>query len=400
MSLLSKKEGKMKKIIMLMVTVVLLIPILLGTNNSWAAETVLNHVIPIPGFIDFSTTPPTVAFDISWVDSNKYYLTDPGTSSTTGSGRIDIFDAIDDIYLGSITGFYGNHNPPGSHDFSGPNGVLVLHNHGKNELWTGDGDSTVKVVDLDKMAIVATIPTGTLPADGKADELAYDSKHHIILISNPLATTPFVTFISQETRKVLGKIDLPEVIIGGVNNGIEQPVFDPKTNLFYLSLPATVNNPGGEIAVIDPVAMKIIKHFPVTDCNPNGLALGPNSHLLLGCGSAKTIIMDENGGIVATITEVGGSDQVWFNPGDNRYYLAAFLNPSGPVLGVIDAKTNTWIENVPTIFPSHSVAVNPTNNHIFVPVVLSGVIGEDNFGIAVYEHEVEKLEKDRDRSPR
>jgi hypothetical protein len=31
---------------------------------------------------------------------------------------------------------------------------------GANELWVGDGDSTIKVIDLDKRAHIAIIPTG------------------------------------------------------------------------------------------------------------------------------------------------------------------------------------------------------------------------------------------------
>jgi hypothetical protein len=34
---------------------------------------------------------------------------------------------------------------------SGPNGVLVID----NEIWAGDGDSTVKVIDINAMKIVA-----------------------------------------------------------------------------------------------------------------------------------------------------------------------------------------------------------------------------------------------------
>jgi len=74
------------------------------------------------------------------------------------------------------------------------------------------------------------------------------------------------------------------------------------------------------------------------------------------------------GDVLATVTQVGGSDEVWFNPGDKHYYLAANSNPGGPVPGVIDAETNTWIQNVPTFTGAHSVAANPINNHIFVPL--------------------------------
>lgn len=65
------------------------------------------------------------------------------------------------------------------------------------------------------------------------------------------------------------------------------------------------------------------------------------------------------GQIVKTITEVSGSDEVWYNPGDNHYYLAARNMPGGAVLGVIDAKTNSWVANIPTAPNAHSVAANP-----------------------------------------
>jgi hypothetical protein len=38
------------------------------------------------------------------------------------------------------------------------------------------------------------------------------------------------------------------------------------------------------------------------------------------------------------------------------------------VLGVIDAKTNTWLVNVVTNSNSHSIAVDSSNNHVFVPL--------------------------------
>jgi hypothetical protein len=70
---------------------------------------------------------------------------------------------------------------------------------------------------------------------------------------------------------------------------------------------------------------------------------------------------------------VGGSDQVWYNPGDHRYYLAARANPGGPVLGVVDALTHRWVENIPTTKDAHSVAVDPTTNQVFVPLTNQGV---------------------------
>jgi hypothetical protein len=84
------------------------------------------------------------------------------------------------------------------------------------------------------------------------------------------------------------------------------------------------------------------------------------------------------------VTGVSGSDEVWFNSGDGRYYLAARNQPNAPVLGVIDAKSQTLVQVVPTIntagkafvYPagtSHSVAVNPNNNKVFVPLPANNV---------------------------
>jgi hypothetical protein len=78
------------------------------------------------------------------------------------------------------------------------------------------------------------------------------------------------------------------------------------------------------------------------------------------------------------VAGVGGSDEVWFNPGDGRFYTASRNNPTGPVLGVIDARTQTLVQVAPTVNrppgTAHSVAVNPRNNHVFVPLPPNNVV--------------------------
>ena len=41
-------------------------------------------------------------------------------------------------------------------------------------------------------------------------------------------------------------------------------------------------------------------------------------------------------------------------------------------MGVIDAGSNLWLENVTTGSNSHSIAVDPSNNHAFVPLQAGG----------------------------
>ena len=316
--------------------------------------------------------PPTGSFsyDIGWVDSSahRYYVAD-----RTNKG-IDVVDTASNTYLttlaaGKFQGFTGNP------DTSGPDGVLLVPED--HQLWVGDAHSLVKVVDAASGEVMATISTG---GENRADELAYDPQDHLILIANDADDPPFLTFISTTTRTVVGKIAYPQA-----TNGLEQPVWNPANDMFYQAVPSTKANPGGEIDRIDPKTMKLAAIYAVKDCMPAGLTLGPQQHLLLGCSGdaiaegahAQTLVMDATDGfIVATITQVGGSDQVWYNPGDNRYYLASrSMTSTGmkggtatPVLGVIDAATNQWIANIPTGPNAHSVAADSGNNRVFVPV--------------------------------
>jgi DNA-binding beta-propeller fold protein YncE len=137
---------------------------------------------------------------------------------------VDIVDASSNQFETRVTGFVGF---TGNNDTSGPNGIVVVHD--RDELWVGDGNSSVKVIDLRTDSIVASISTG---GANRADEIAYDQKDKLILIANDADAPPFATLIDTQTRTVVGKIRLDDA-----TNGVEQPVWDPATHLFYMSIP-------------------------------------------------------------------------------------------------------------------------------------------------------------------
>jgi DNA-binding beta-propeller fold protein YncE len=310
------------------------------------------------------------SFDISWVDnpSQVFYLTD------RNNNQIDRVDARTDTLMEPFgTGvFVGLRGPT---RISGPNGILEAHN--LHQLWVGDGDSRVHVFDSRSGLLLDTISTAKCPTAGcsklRADELAYDPVDGLIVIANNEDNPPYLTFISTDDHSIRGRLDFPDA-----KDGMEQPVWDHKTHSIYLAVPETTANPGGEIAVIDPQTMTVTDTFPITDdnglpfnCSPHGLAIGPHFEMLVGCGSraGKSVVIDlRDGSTVAFFTQVGASDEVWFNPGDKNYYLAARNDPRGPSLGIIDARTNTWIQNVATNPGAHSVAASRHNNHVYVPM--------------------------------
>lgn len=313
--------------------------------------------------IQFSNV-PLIQFDISWFDAKgkMYYLAD------RSNAKVQIFDATTNTYEGGVSGFTG-FDPVVGTTGAGPNGIVVIDN--KNELWATDGDSTVKIIDLATRQIVETISTG---GTKRADEMAYDPRDQIMMIANNAEPIPFITFIdaSVTPRVILGRLDLPDTAA----DGLEQPIFHDRLGKFLLAVPETPTNPQGEIKVIDPFSMTVVDVFPIAfgrrRCSPHGLVEGPRDEILIGCSRAGadlgTVIMDAlSGAIVADISQVGASDQVWFNRGNGYYYLGA-RNMVPPQLGVIDSLTNTWLLNIQTTPAAHSVAASRRDDRVYVPL--------------------------------
>lgn len=399
------------------------------------------------------------SYDISWVNPQRaeYYLADRSNAG------IDVIDTRTLTFKRTIAG-----SPTGAHfvgirlnsagtavdnDHSGPDGVV---SHGR-WLYAGDGDSTLKVIDLDApeaSAIKQTISSG---GHKRLDEMALTTDGNLLLGVNNAEDQPFATLfrangdsptthVSIFTRIVIDPSILP------LGLSIEQPAWDPITKRFYVSVPIIANNPpgcsvsgtvtcSGGLLVIDPATLpNVMTHTmgafdPTTNtgvvklnaCGPNGATVGVHDNLLLGCTPANlpsgttTLVINAKTKNFANIGGIVGSDEVWFNSGDFRYYTASNRNckvagspcPATPqqaaVLGVIDA-TSVLIETVPQSSGSHSVAADSQRNLIFVPQsapfsapfggdstpVGAGICGGSNGCIAVYIHDVDN-DEDHDR---
>jgi DNA-binding beta-propeller fold protein YncE len=306
---------------------------------------------------------PLASFDISFADqaTRRYFLADRSNKA------VDIFDTKDNTFLGRVGGFVGFNAKAGS-DVAGPNGVV---SSGPHEVWAGDGDSTIKVINLKTMSVTDTIPTG---GSKRADEMTYDPDDQLVAVANDADTPPFLTFISTEPgHAVLGKI-----LFSDATNGLEQPIYDRQTKLLYVSVPQIgPQASNGAIRVIDPRNRTVLRDISVTNCQPAGLAQGPDQQLLAGCSITPTaggapantqIVSALSGKLVAQLDGIGGNDEVWYNRGNQLYFLAARNNPSGAALGIVRAWDNQLIQTIPTATSAHSVAADAKNNHVFVPL--------------------------------
>jgi hypothetical protein len=382
-----------------------LVPILLFGPRSVRAEgpARLLKTIPVPVSAANTTAGALYSFDISWVDqaTGTYYLAD---RSNKAVDLVEAETAVTQLApnhgFAPFAGFTPCAPPAGANDCAGPNGVVAAF------PWLFVTDAPSRVLSFDLRTTPPTTVSEAITQAGdptRADELAYDPEDGLLLVINNAATPPFGTLISVD--QATGALTVGTQILfdaaHGVDatNGAEQPVWDPGTGKFYLSIPeisgdGSTNLHGAVLRIA--TTGEVEAQYPVDFCGPAGLALGPHEALLVGCNTVfdtaggkwttnadratntaapQYVILDAaTGTVTAHVLGVGAGDEVWFNAGDGHYYTASSGSPLAPnattparppvgtattapvltaqgaaILGVIDALSHTLEQLVPTV---------------------------------------------------
>jgi hypothetical protein len=366
---------------------------------------------------------PLRSFDISFVnpDRSQFYFADRSNA------------AIQVIHTGSLKwqrslgGFVGirlNTNGTVNNNISGPDGVA---SHGR-WVYGGDGDSTLKVFDIDGNPATALKQVVSTGGTTRVDEMALTSDGTLLLAANNAEDPPFATLFNangdspKSNVSIISRITVDNTIVpAGAGLSLEQPSWDPGTSRFYTSIPIIANNPSGcnygqlsgpitcdgGVLVVDPAQittnMVTLGAFNTTTktgvialhgCGPNGSTVGPNENILLGCtpqnnpSDVITLVLNAVSRVQTPVNNITGSDEVWYNAGDNRYYTGSNRDctvPGSPcptashqtaVMGVIDAGTRQ-VAPVATIG-----AGGDTTN------VGAGICGTNNGCVAVFQHNV------------
>jgi hypothetical protein len=373
----------------------------------------LINLVPINGTSAKPTT-KMYSFDISFVDptpfaghpNGLYYLADRSNAA------LDVIDIATETLFGQIGGngmgqanFTGD---TGSTNTSGPDGVAAAFPC----IFAGNGNSTLLSFNsnVNFTAVISALNTG---GQFRVDEMAIDPADGLVMAANNAETRapgPFSTIATyNKTTCALSNAIRTNfnVLPGGhtATNGIEQPVWEPITKRFYVSLPE-IDGPGDGTGITGAVARittsgVIEAIYPINFCQPAGLTVGPNGNLLVGCNSVfdnsgkkcTAVVPSPNpetaateatevqgapatcsggtaypqaaicnpgqgctGNSLQSVFGVGGGDEVWFNSGDGNYYVTAGNNPIGPTFGVVNSSTNTLTQLVPTVPPVPATA--------------------------------------------
>ena len=384
-----------------------------GPGAPSTTETKCLTAVQIPGN-------PLRSFDISWVNPtfSQYYL---GDRSNAG---IDVVNTASNTFTLRLTGFVGiveNANGSVNNAKSGPDGVTA---HGR-WVYGGDGNSTLKVFNIFAVPTVTNGVPGIAPAQSistgggmsttRVDEMALTTDGKLLLAANNAEDPPFATLFAANGDSLVSNVKTiiqvsvdPSIIPTGFGLSLEQPAWEPKTARFYVSIPVIANNPAGcnygqivtmpptpidcdgGMLVIDPTKPTAVYGafdpntntgvVPLNVCSPNGATVGPGSNLLLGCTPANdpsdttTLVINAKNKNYSHVFGLTGSDEVWFNSGDQRYYTGSSREEEGtppttvPSLGVVDG-TSVLIETIPQGSGSHSVAADCNRNRIYVPQV-------------------------------
>jgi FG-GAP-like repeat len=233
------------------------------------------------------------------------------------------------------------------------------------------------------------------------------------MATNNADSPPYANIIDASTKTIVAQI--PWV---NNTNGAEQCVYNPRTGLFY-STAVELNGPGdnsqpGGISVVDPkiaiaqnftgnggipgplpnpqanrIPVVGINVIPLSACDgPQGMAMGPQPGMLVGCNGgpasaqsndASIVINDGSTGgvpisVIAELPNQDGPDMVDYNPSSRLYTLAkstkTLTNLVGNI-GMVSAVTfapDTNISTVATSGGAHSVASDSGSRSTYVPI--------------------------------
>jgi hypothetical protein len=366
-------------------------------------------LIPVPA--DAANKQPGGAFtsfDISFADpilsearTGNIFIADRSNAS------VDIFSGSNLTFLGRTPAIFTGQT--GNNSTSGADGVLTVTSGGVTTLYAGDGNSTLKVFNVTTTATTASATLAQTPISTggqfRVDEMAFSPLSSQVLAANNADTPAFGSLFSTTNGghppvALIGAPPGNQIKISGqpADGGLEQPAWNPQTSVnggasFWISVPtltAAAGDPGGVAQittagkVVSTTSFAGLPGISSAGCSPSGLAVATNGNMLVGCntaGPSQAVLLDKNGNFLQFVGSgvLGGTDEIWYDPTTNRFYVTGGpggSNPGQRFFAVVDADGNiVQTVNLPQTSSAHSITVDPVTGRVFVALAGSNAAG-------------------------
>jgi hypothetical protein len=354
--------------------------------------------IPVPtGAANFQPNGAFTSFDISFADpvTGNIFIADRSNAA------VDIFSGSSLTFLGRAEGFSGQ---TGNNDTSGADGVLTVTSGGITTLYAGDGTSSLRVYNATNAAAPVFQQTIATGGTTRVDEMAFSPLTQQVLAANNAETPAFGNLFSTnnghpQVHLTISPITIPANLGGIDGGGLEQPAWNPQTTTmggpsFWISVPklAGANNPGGVAQISTDGQVLQTKDFGTLagissgGCSPAGLAVSASGNMLVGCNvkGTQAVLLDKNGNFIKFVGlgSLGGTDEIWYDPTTNKFYVTGGPGGSAPgqrFFDLVDADGNILqTVNLPTTSSAHSITVG-LNGDVFVALAGSNANGANTF---------------------
>lgn len=264
---------------------------------------------------------------------------------------------------------------------TGPNGVLVAIN--LQQLVVTDGLQSVYVWDLRAPQAQPDIYTFPISLGTDTDAVDYDPINQTIYVvtDNP---PEYLIGINLAYKQIVSQTPLPVS-----SDLIKWNSIDGKVYIAAEDADGSDNNAAAGVYAYDPASGASGQVSLVTKIGPacpgHGIDIDPISDIaVMGCfggtnDTGDVVVNLATGTPLPTLTDVGGTDAVVYNPNLRRFYISGGLGtatssgcpkgtgPFTPVLGIASG-VNGKLAGVACIGGGHIVGVDPFTNDVYVPV--------------------------------
>jgi DNA-binding beta-propeller fold protein YncE len=270
----------------------------------------------------------TGSFDFLNVDEPNRRL----LAAHTGNKTLDVFD-LD-------TGKLIKHVATGK-----AQGEAVDSKGGKYYVSTS-ADQIVAIVDSKTLEKV-----GEVKLPGDADDILFNPKNGCVYVDYDHGTNVWV--IDTKTEKIITAIPIPDTP--------EALAYDSSTGNIFQNIVSEVS-----VKLIDSGDNTIKATWPLAPAaRPHGLAVDPKTHRLFSAGNnGKLIVLDStNGKQITTVDIAKGTDQIDFDPGNQRVYCGC----GGGVISVVQETADgaKLLGDVKTVGTGKTLAVDPKTHAVW-----------------------------------